>query len=349
MLKWAEIGDLHLNENDSLGRYDKNVGMNSRLNDKIKLLDEVVQEILEEEVDFVVFLGDIYNSINPSDLLRSLFNSVVRKILDADVKVIIVPGNHETTGQLTAFKDDAVLMGKEVGYYVSEEIFQVEVDGQNIICVPWGWASRLQMVDEETKQRSILFGHFVVEGADFGNIKARGNAGEMISREELEHYKHVALGHIHKKQKFYVGSVFRNTFGELGNPVGYHICQINSKEQVECSYRASHDRPMQQFIVREENGDNSLEKIGNVMEEGGIVKIKFIGSREWVRKLNLWEIRKRYAEKLFSLKLERVVEEISDAVEIKSNKILNFSDVISQLTSDKKLIKYVLSVIEGVK
>jgi DNA repair exonuclease SbcCD nuclease subunit len=353
-VKFAEFGDLHLNENDALGVYDPVLGMNTRLYYKIETLKSISDYLLikHSNLDFVVFKGDVYNSINPSDLLRSLFNSVVKLFLENGIRVVIIPGNHETTGQLTAFESDKLLAEGLVNepnnepnndhYIAQSEASMMTIADKKFVLIPWGKDAYLEKV--EAKDEKVLFGHFTVEGVDFGSYKTKKRGFE-ISKKELNKYKYVSLGHIHKPQEYYSGSMFKNTFGERDNKCVYRICEWDKE------------------ITVEEKESDLIKLVQIELEEGewvedrdyvnSIVKIIFRGERSDLKQLNLFQLRKAFVSQYKPIKLilKKEVNEIPNAVEVKSegNKVLNFSEVLSQLTDNKKLITYVSETIGSIE
>ncbi len=345
MIRWAEIGDLHLNEHDSLGVYDKSTGMNTRLKNKIDQLNGIIEKVIKEDLDFIVFMGDVYSSVNPSDVLRTLFNGVVNKILKAGIRVVIIPGNHETTGQLSAFESDKQLAaGFDSELFItSDEAHMMKIKGKTFCLVPFGKTDHLKKLDNNNKKDYVLFGHFTIEGCDFGNRKAK-NLGSAVSIKEVQKYKYVSCGHIHLKQNYYCGSLFRNTFGEKKYLPTY---RITTWEDDKISYEEfqSDNIEMKQIDV-DENYEN--DDIGTLK---GIIKVRYSGSREWLKTLNLVKERKNilssFDHDIFSLKLEKKIVDISDNLEIKNEgKKLEFGEVLRKLSSDEKLIKYVETTVE---
>ena len=95
MSKIGVIGDIHLRMSEKYGRYDSSTGLNTRLTEKLNYLKKAIYDFIQQNVSHVVFLGDIFDTINPSERLRSLFFDLVGILLRDNISVFIILGNHE--------------------------------------------------------------------------------------------------------------------------------------------------------------------------------------------------------------------------------------------------------------
>ena len=94
-MKIGVIGDIHLMSNEKYGKYDYKLGMNTRTVTKLDYLKFILDGFIESEVKTVVFLGDIFETLNPSEKLKSNFFSMLSTVLNRGIKVIIITGNHD--------------------------------------------------------------------------------------------------------------------------------------------------------------------------------------------------------------------------------------------------------------
>lgn len=92
MIKIIFVGDVHLSEKNPLARIDD---YNEAI---LKKLEQIYSLALEQKVDAVVFLGDIFHLKAPSKNSFKLVNRVVkylRRFWRANIPVMLLVGNHD--------------------------------------------------------------------------------------------------------------------------------------------------------------------------------------------------------------------------------------------------------------
>lgn len=95
MIRILHTADLHLGV-ETYGRTDEG-GVNSRILDYLRTLDELVSCAVKDRYDAFLIAGDIFENERPKNFVISRFARRIRELLDAGVAVVITPGNHETT------------------------------------------------------------------------------------------------------------------------------------------------------------------------------------------------------------------------------------------------------------
>jgi exonuclease SbcD len=93
-MKTLIVSDPHFGE-FSHGFVDAESGLNSRLLDIQKVFENVINYAIENGIDNIIIEGDIYDIKNPGNFIRSMFVSLVSKIIEADIKLYIITGNHD--------------------------------------------------------------------------------------------------------------------------------------------------------------------------------------------------------------------------------------------------------------
>lgn len=344
VVKWATIGDLHLKLTDSLGKYDKETGYNTRILDKINMLKNTSKKIVEFQPDFVIFLGDIFDSVNPSDRLRALFINSISEILQhQEIKIFILIGNHDTDGQFSPFDADSLLLDciKKGQLYIIYQPYKLKVKDKHFYMNPWGTQSKIKDVNKKDRENSVLFGHFTVEGA---RMNSRWTAkGVEISKKMIKDFKKVELGHIHRRQEFYVGSLFRNTFGERDDEKGFNL-NVWDGEVINTEFVDSNDRKFIQY----ETNCSEVEKLD--IPKDSICKLVIKDDRSRLRELNRKVIKENLEKKAFKIKIETEVEEGDEKYELKSDgKISDFFEVLYEISSDNNLTDYIRNAMEGIE
>jgi exonuclease SbcD len=93
-IRLLHFADLHIGM-ENYGRLDPATGVNERVLDFLRRLDELIDYGLEHEVDLVIFAGDAFKTRNPNPTYQRAFARRVKRLADADVPVVLLVGNHD--------------------------------------------------------------------------------------------------------------------------------------------------------------------------------------------------------------------------------------------------------------
>lgn len=248
-MKILHTSDLHI------GKY---IGTYDLKEDTEYVLNQVVDTAIRERVEVVLISGDIFDRPNPSEEAIKMYVSFLKGLLDKNIKVIAISGNHDSGIRLSAYKD--IL---EKGYFVEGEFnspmrkvsLNDEYGPVNFYMLPFFTPfivkSNLKLekgleiydlaMDEiikreniDTSQRNIILAHQFVAGFKFGGSEedfSYSNGDEknvagvgIISLDKFQNFDYVALGHIHKPQKIsretirYSGSLLKYKTSEIDGP-----------------------------------------------------------------------------------------------------------------------------------
>ncbi len=88
------FADVHLGV-ETYGRYNPETGLNTRLEDFTRALNEAVDLALKAEADIAVFAGDAYKVRDPNQTHQRAFAGALKRLTDADVPVVMLVGNHD--------------------------------------------------------------------------------------------------------------------------------------------------------------------------------------------------------------------------------------------------------------
>src|SRR6266702_435273 len=93
-LRIAHLADTHIGM-ENYGRINPETGLNQRLHDFLGSLDQAIDGAIAENVDLVVFAGDIYKTRDPTPTHQREFARRIFRLSSAGIKVVIVAGNHD--------------------------------------------------------------------------------------------------------------------------------------------------------------------------------------------------------------------------------------------------------------
>lgn len=276
-MKILHTSDLHI------GKY---IGTYDLKEDTEYVLNQVVDTAIRERVEVVLISGDIFDRPNPSEEAIKMYVSFLKGLLDKNIKVIAISGNHDSGIRLSAYKD---ILGK--GYFVEGEFnspmrkvsLNDEYGPVNFYMLPFFTPfivkSNLKLekglenfdlaMDEiikreniDTSQRNIILAHQFVAGFKFGGSEedfSYSNGDEknvagvgIISLDKFQNFDFVALGHIHKPQKIsretirYSGSLLKYKTSEIDGP-DKSVVIIDLKEKGNIEVKLDPIKPLHPF------------------------------------------------------------------------------------------------------
>lgn len=277
-MKILHTSDLHI------GKY---IGTYDLKEDTEYVLNQVVDTAIRERVEVVLISGDVFDRPNPSEEAIKMYVSFLKELLDKNIKVIAISGNHDSGIRLSAYKD---ILGK--GYFVEGEFnspmrkvsLNDEYGPVNFYMLPFFTPfivkSNLKLekrlenydlaMDEiikreniDTSQRNIILAHQFVAGFKFGGSEedfSYSNGDEknvagvgIISLDKFQNFDYVALGHIHKPQKIsretirYSGSLLKYKTSEIDGP-DKSVVIIDLKEKGNIEVKLDPIKPLHPFV-----------------------------------------------------------------------------------------------------
>lgn len=236
MIKLLHLADLHIGM-ENYGRVDPATGLHSRLLDYLNRLDEAIEFGLREQVDIVLIAGDVYKSRTPNPTHQREFARRIRRLREANVPVVILIGNHDTSpaiGRAHAIEIFDTLAVEGVTIADRPKLHRIETRSGPLQIIALPWITRHVFMTREDIQRAsflevetmllnrvdgflqktaeqldpdvpaILTAHATIEGATTG-IERQIMLGRDLALPRsllaVPGIEYVALGHIHKHQQ----------------------------------------------------------------------------------------------------------------------------------------------------
>lgn len=198
--RFIHCSDLHLGCGfDGISGYDE--GLANKLAESTFIaLDKIVEESKNQNVDFVIFSGDIFNSTTESPLTRSRFVKAVEEI---GVPCYICWGNHDyrrSWEDSIPLPANAMVFPDELGDFVYEK------DGKQIArLVGASFSSRHTSAD--LTEKADGYGDVFTIGVFHCNLDTVSSDDDYapckLSNLLNKQIQYWALGHIHKREIVY--------------------------------------------------------------------------------------------------------------------------------------------------
>lgn len=197
MLKILQIGDLHL---DAILDYLDGEKREARSKQLENTLIRIIDLALEEKVKILLVLGDLFENNRPGKNLINLVNEQFQRLLEAEVKIIILPGSHDYWGENSVYRK----IKQEKGiYFFTQPTWEhllipelalsfygcASVEGQD-------FSQRMLPKLKKAQESGLHIGLF---HGSLENLAGRISDYYPFSLEELEESKldYWALGHYH--------------------------------------------------------------------------------------------------------------------------------------------------------
>lgn len=236
-IRLLHLADLHIGV-ENYGRFDAATGLNGRVIDFLRRLDQVIAFALENEIDVVLFAGDAYKNRDPNSTYRREFARRVKRLADAGIPVLLLVGNHDLPSQERRASSIDIFRTLDVPNITvasRDQLHRLTTRrGQpiQVATVPYPIRQRL-LAHEEYKDRTIaeldrlvqevvseniqalaaqvnpevpavLAGHFSVSEAKYGSERTVMLGRDVVVLKSVladPAWDYVALGHIHRHQE----------------------------------------------------------------------------------------------------------------------------------------------------
>jgi exonuclease SbcD len=240
-IRILHLADLHIGM-ENYGRLDPATGLNGRVMDFLRRLNEVVDHALEHEVDLVLFAGDAYKSRDPNSTYRREFARRIKRLADAGIPVVLLVGNHDLPAQERRASSVEIFRTLDVPNVLvanRDRLHHLTTrrgEPIQVATVPYPIRQRLlahsehkdktiaeldalvqQLVAEniqglaaqvDPSVPAVLTGHFSVSDAEFGSERSVMLGRDVVVLKSIlanPTWDYVALGHIHRHQELNQG------------------------------------------------------------------------------------------------------------------------------------------------
>ncbi len=278
-------------------------------------LNWLLQIIKSESIDLLMISGDIFDLANPSVKDRGVYYQFLKKLIGADIKIIITGGNHDSVGVLNGPREILDMLNVSVVGGATTDIEEelIEIKNKNgeielvVAAVPFLRDRDLRSLSSDKKFEKredaisagirihyaklaelcmdkypdlpiIAMGHLYARGVQISDSEREihvGNAAAVTSDVFPEVFDYVALGHIHKPQIINKNKMIRYS----GSPVALSFSEKEDNKLVliiDCN-DGKLSEPEVHYVPRE----RELKKFSGTLKE---VKQKVV---EYENKLNL--------------------------------------------------------------
>ena len=271
-MKFVQVSDVHFDMPFTTISQRTDMGIERRL-DQRRAFKKVIEFVKNNNVDFLFITGDLYEQEYIKQSTIDYINNLFKEIIDT--RVLIVPGNH-----------DPLLVNSFYNNYNwsdNVKIFSENIEKVNFgeFCIYGFGFEKYELYDSEKilnniqldlNKVNILISH----GDVYNNSKYN-----YISDNNLKKFDYVFLGHIHKRDEFYPGSLISLGFDEPGEH-GFLYGEIFDKKNIDKKIFPVDDK---EFIIRDfdiseiNSKEDLIEKINENDSDNKFYEINLIGEK----------------------------------------------------------------------
>lgn len=229
------------------------------------VFDAMVALVQEHQVDVVVAAGDIFDSSTPSAEAVRLLDSVLLRLSDTGVRVVLSGGNHDSPARLgakAAFAHKAGIHVVTDTAHIGSPISLADEHGEvHFYGIPYiepalqrhiwtdaeamrsqkdalGYALNLVRTDWQHRGgRAVVLAHTFAQGADSESCDSERDIVGGVDKVPVEFFTdftYAALGHIHGRAELaanvrYCGAPLHYSFSEANKPRGGWLVDLNAE------------------------------------------------------------------------------------------------------------------------
>ena len=245
MAKILTFADYHLGTR-TYGSIDPETNLNTRELSMLKILDEMIDYAIDNEVEFIIAAGDMYKNNMPSPTIQNQFFKRIKRAADNDIDVLILDGNHDVGKMENSKSATAAMDTLDIKNIHHRKFFDCKCLWSNkdekyyqfVFLPTYHTREEIEDIVEnrvEYDEQTIFIGHMTIQGALLNDWLIEDkevfiNASIFDKPNVLA----VVLGHLHKHQVlsynplvYYTGSTDRIDFTEEKQPKGFVVLDIN--------------------------------------------------------------------------------------------------------------------------
>jgi len=265
--------------------------------DQKYILNNFINYLSQNKPDVLIIAGDLYDrAIPPSEAVTLLNKTLSKIVLEMKISTLIISGNHDSAERLEFL--NGILSGMDlhiegtlkkevkkvtfndsfgpVNFYLlpyvefqkAKDIFEIDFENKTQALKHY-----IDNLNLNEKERNILISHEYIMGGEESESERPLSIGgsEFVDYSVFEKFDYVALGHLHRPQKFknekinYSGSLLKYSFSESNHKKGMNLVEIKEKGNIDIqkiSFETERDmrviKGMFDEIMKEESTDDYL-------------------------------------------------------------------------------------------
>ena len=279
-MNFVNIADIHFDV-PFRGISDRsNLGKERRL-DQRKAFKKVIDFVKENNIEYLFIAGDLYEQEYVQESTIEYINNLFKTI--GETKIYIVPGNHDpriknSYYEIYRFSNNVKIFTNRLEIVENDDC-DIYGYGFNNFEMDYNQLENLQIKNKN--KINVFLSH--------GDIYNKSVYNPMNINLLKNNFDVINLGHIHKRDDYYPGSLISLGFDEQGEH-GFVYGEIDSNKHLSRKFIKVDEK---EFVVKEFDVKNILsneeliERLCGFESENILYEIKLIGERKFKLEINL--------------------------------------------------------------
>ena len=288
-MKFVHLADVHFDAPFKTITDRAELGQLRRLEQR-EAFKNVIEFIKEKKVEYLFISGDLYEQEYIRKSTITYINELFKEI--KETKIYIAPGNHDPYINNSYYKSfewaDNVKIFTENAEKVENEDICIYGYGFNNYEMNLNQLKNIYIEDKNKINIFITHGT-IINGYELSGIYNPISKNEILSKG----FDYIALGHIHKRDEFFPGSLISMGFDELGEH-GFIYGEIINRKLNTTFIRAD-KRELKEIDIDVSNiysEDELIEKLNSISTENNLYKINLTGERNFIINIDIRLIQK---------------------------------------------------------
>lgn len=226
------------------------------IEDQKYIINEIFEVIRDQKPDAIMICGDIFDRGVPPVNAVELFNETLTRLAEKKLPTLIIAGNHDSATRLNfgseLFARQKIFITAKVTDTPKNIVLEDEFGEMYFSMIPFfepgeikskflsDDAERLTYNDANkfyvdlarqkipANKRSVAMAHvFITGGVESDSERKIVGTLSNVDANIFSGYNYIALGHLHKPQKFYSGSPLKYSFDEANHKKSVSIVDID--------------------------------------------------------------------------------------------------------------------------
>lgn len=243
-LRFIHCADLHLGT--PFKAFPERYGNDPEIINRVlyapeKTLSKIIDSAIANKVDFVLFAGDIMDSVNANWRSISVFEQALRRLKEKNIPSFVIAGNHDAmpNDALKKACHDAVLFDcDDVSYH--------EIPDKAVIAgISFCEKNAAENLAVKFKRQNQELFHIALYHGDIGGQSTGANVYNPAPVSDLisSNFDYWALGHIHEKAFIseanpviiYSGATLSHHVNEI-SPKGFYLIDVDEFKYVKTTF-----------------------------------------------------------------------------------------------------------------
>ena len=300
-MKFIHVADIHFDIPFKTLSDRADLGVERRLEQR-KAFKKMIDFAQENQVDCIFIAGDLYEQEYVKSTTIEYINSLFKEI--PHIKIYITPGNHDPYIKNSYY--NTYKFADNVKIFTSK-FEKVETENYNV----YGYGfDNFEMTNkfQECNLDKSKINIFISHGDIYNETKYNYMPINVLQNEGFDY---IALGHIHKRDKYYPGSLVSLGFDETGKH-GFIYGEIKDKEnytqnnaKLQFVQADSRELIYQDFDISKISTEEELiEKLNEIETGNNLYEINLTGNRMFDISINLKTIQSNIIKIKDSTKIE---------------------------------------------